>query len=109
MSQNKQLEKAMRNFLLDIENNNPIDYSDELTRRCVYECSKRDYVVGYFNVMYSTTTQILFDVSSNPQVTKAGYEFLDTHPDWIAIITMLTSATTAIGVLIQLVLQIVKP
>lgn len=108
MSKNKQLEKAMRNFLRDIEKNNPVDYSNELTRRCVYECSKREYVAGYFNVGYSTTTQILFDVSSSPKVTKLGYEFLDTRPNWVAIITMLTSSLTAIGVLIQLILQIVK-
>lgn len=103
---NRKFEKIMRNFLIDIEKQNSIDYSNETIRRCVYECSKREYVSGFQNIGFSARGNIVFEIPQNPQITKSGYEFIDKHPNWIAITTMITSAITAIGVLIQLILQI---
>ena len=106
MSKNKKLEKQMKNFLKALDAKESIDYSDETIRRCVYECHKLGYVAGFPFVDFSLTGKILFDISPNPSVTKAGYEFLEKHPDWISIFTLIASLVTAIGVLVQLILQI---
>ncbi len=104
MNKNRKFEKHMRQFLLDIDQNKEIDFTDEMIRRCVYECDKRQYVYGFFNVGHSLTNKVIFDMSSHLEVSKAGYEFLDKRPDWLAITTAIGSVITAIGVLLQLVL-----
>ena len=105
MNKNRKFEKEMRQFLRDLDAGKPINYHDKFVRHCVYECIKREYVEGYYNAGLSTTGTIIFDISPSPKVRKSGYEFMDKRPDWLAISTAITSALTAIGVILQLVLS----
>lgn len=104
---NKKLERTMRKFLRNLDNNKPIDYNDPIIRRCVYECDKRNYVSGYKHCSRMADNSIRFDLS-NPCVEKAGYEFLGPDRDWIAIWTLIASVITAVGVLLQLILQVAQ-
>lgn len=105
MNKNRKFEKGMRQFLRDLDAGKPINYNDEFVRHCVYECIKREYVEGFYHPGLSLTGKILFDISPSPKVCKSGYEFMDKRPNWLAISTAITSALTAIGVILQLVLQ----
>ncbi|MDO4307237.1 MAG: hypothetical protein Q4C77_10400 [Eubacteriales bacterium] len=107
MNQNKKLNRQMRRFLKKLDKGKPIDYEDAVIRKCVYECDKRGYVAGYRHCSRVADNHIVFDYN-NPCVEKAGYEFLYPKRDWIAIWTLIASVITAVGVLLQLILQIVQ-
>lgn len=107
MNHNRLLERRMRKFLKQLYKNKPINYDDPIIRQCVYECYKKGYVSGYYGCARSSTNDIIFDYT-NPQVEKSGLEFLYPDRDWTAIWTLIISAITAIGVLLQLILTIVK-
>lgn len=104
---NKKLERKMRKFLRNLEQHKPINYDDPIIRQCVYECNKRNYLSGYKHCSRMADNSIHFDYA-NPCVEKAGYEFLRPDRDWIAIWTLVASVITAIGVLLQLILQFVQ-
>jgi hypothetical protein len=104
---NRKLEREMRKFLKQLDSHQSIDYCDPITRQCVYECNKRGYVSGYRHCLRMADNHIAFDYN-NPCVEKSGYEFLYPKRNWIAIWTLIASVITAIGVILQLILQFAK-
>lgn len=104
---NRKLEREMRKFLKKLDKSEPINYDDPIIRQCVYESEKRNYVSGYKHCSRMADNSICFD-QINPCVEKAGYEFIKPDHDWIAIWTLVASVITAIGVLLQLILQVAQ-
>lgn len=105
-NKNKSLEKQMRLFLKKLDNKESINYQDPIIRQCVYECDKLGYVSGFRHCSRMADNSISFDYS-NPCIEKAGYEFLYPPKNWIEIGTLIASVLTALGVLLQLVLEFV--
>ncbi|MBP3901633.1 MAG: hypothetical protein J6D53_09340 [Blautia sp.] len=104
---NRKLEKEMKRFLMKLDKNEFVDYNDPTIKQCVYECNKRGYVSGFRNCSRMADNSIYFDLI-NPCLEKEGYEYLYPKKDLIAIGTLIASILTAVGVLLQLVLSVVK-
>ena len=107
----KDFDKRAKELIQMILDGKDISNPSEEDRYIISECIKEGYLVSKFLAPSENGTRIFELMDKNP-VTKKGLHFASPKRNWIAVVTMVATIITAIGVfkteLISLISSIVK-